>query len=1145
LTGERLDASDKKVLLIWILAGLLGAGLAYKYFYRAFPEASVEFKVPRTAALVFARQFAVSQGARLDGYQSSIIFDVDETAKTYLEREVGLEQANHLMASDLHVWYWQTRFFRPLQKEEFDVRVDPSGRLVGYTHVQEEVAPGARLERAAAQAAAELFLRDTLRADLSRFDFLGEEANFVERPNRRDWSFSWELRGFRAKDAPYRLNVTLAGDQVDGYAEFLKVPEAWKLDYERLRSSNNLIEYIALVPYAFLLGGCLYVIFALGRRGLLEWRGGLALGLFLAVLYFLMTINQWPLDRAEYDTNTPYTSFFLSEIGRAALTSLVTALLVVLAFVPGEPLYRLFQPSKIRLGLGFRLPGLRTREFFCASVIGICLAAAHIGYITVFYIVSRKFGAWAPQDLNYTNVVSTSLPWLYPLAIGIYAATSEEFLFRLFAIPFLLRTTKSKFVAVVLPAFAWGFLHSNYPQEPAYIRGIEVGLIGIVAGLVMLRWGILATLTWHYTVDAFLISTSLLRSSGAYLRVSGAIVGGGALIPLALAAISYLSRGGFETDASLLNSARPLTVAPQVEPSPDAVSAADSTEAVPGGQTTPVSRLYTAIPSRSLAVLIACGVLGAALLLGVKPEAIGDFVRFQIHASEAVARAGLVLRENKIDPASYKHAATITYTFDAYTNEYLRRTIGIAVANRVYREQVPSAFWAIRYFRDSQTEEYLAVLQPDGALHSLHHTLDERTPGANLTKEDALGRAEAYLREVKKLNLSSWNLVETNTDKRPARTDHTFVWEQKTALDEAAGEKGAHIRVVLRVQGDEVSGYRIYIKIPEAWRDAESRTTAAQIAQTFGMAVLLGVVLITVLVIFLRSLRRQEIAQVPWRRLARWSAWVLAAAVVTFINRAPQLMANYPTAWPLATYYVILSISLVFVPALYLAAAFLLLGLSWFFLTRAFGRGNLPGWSGMPARYYRDAIWVAIFGAAAVAGLSRLPGLFARWPLLRHTLAAALPGGLDAVNPAVSAMAASVWAASFAVGVVALAAGLIALFIRPFWMRAALALLIAALLATNVATPGAFFRDAAFRLLMVAVVWLGVTRIVRFNLMGYFLMSSMIVLVPAAVELLQQPNSYFHANGYALVAFAFSLLLWPLIERRRRSAPAWTPSAES
>src|SRR6202007_1220530 len=154
--------------------------------------------------------------------------------------------------------------------------------------------------------------------------------------------------------------------------------------------------------------------------------------------------------------------------------------------------------------------------------------------------------------------VSAYVPWIYPLTIGIYAATSEEFLFRLFAIPFLLRMTKSRVLAVVLPAFFWGFLHVNYPQEPAYIRGLEIGLIGIVAGIVMLRWGIWATLIWHYTVDAFLISTSLLHSPGIYLRLSGALVGGAALIPLAIAGISYISSGGFVVDSSLLNSAHPI-----------------------------------------------------------------------------------------------------------------------------------------------------------------------------------------------------------------------------------------------------------------------------------------------------------------------------------------------------------------------------------------------------------------------------------------------------------------------------------------------------------------------------------------------------------------------------------------------------------
>src|SRR5580704_6505935 len=101
LALERLDGKDARILLIWILAGLLGAGVAYKYFFQAFPEASVEFKVPRAAALDQARQFAAAQGAQLGGYDSSIVFDVDDTAKTYLEREVGLKEANQMMGTSV------------------------------------------------------------------------------------------------------------------------------------------------------------------------------------------------------------------------------------------------------------------------------------------------------------------------------------------------------------------------------------------------------------------------------------------------------------------------------------------------------------------------------------------------------------------------------------------------------------------------------------------------------------------------------------------------------------------------------------------------------------------------------------------------------------------------------------------------------------------------------------------------------------------------------------------------------------------------------------------------------------------------------------------------------------------------------------
>jgi hypothetical protein len=333
----------------------------------------------------------------------------------------------------------------------------------------------------------------------------------------------------------------------------------------------------------------------------------------------------------------------------------------------------------------------------------------------------------------------------------------------------------------------------------------------------------------------------------------------------------------------------------------------------------------------------------------------------------------------------------------------------------------------------------------------------------------------------------------------------------------------------LQVQGDEVSGYRVFIKIPEAWRDAESRTTAAQTAQQYGIVLLLGTAAITALVVVLRSLKHPEIAQVPWRRLAKWSAWALLAAIVSFVNRAPQLLTSYTTTMPLKIYYAILFISLLFVTALYAAAAFLMLGLSWFFIERTFGHGRLLSWLGNRPEYYRDALCVAVFGAASIMGISRLPGLFARWQLVRHTLGAAVPAGLDAWNPAIGTLASGILRSFLIPGMIAITVALVATYIRPRWMRAGMVVLVAVLLPANTATPGTFLQEAAFHVAIFAALWLSVKHIVRFNVLGYFLLAAMTALVPDAIELLAQPNTSFRANGYAVIASAVGLLAWPLM----------------
>jgi hypothetical protein len=288
-----------------------------------------------------------------------------------------------------------------------------------------------------------------------------------------------------------------------------------------------------------------------------------------------------------------------------------------------------------------------------------------------------------------------------------------------------------------------------------------------------------------------------------------------------------------------------------------------------------------------------------------------------------------------------------------------------------------------------------------------------------------------------------------------------------------------------------------------------------------------------VLVVFLRNLKSPDIARVPWRPLGKLSILALLAGIVIYVNRAPQLFLNYTTAWPLTTFYIILFISLIFITAIYMAGAVLLLGLSWFFLERAFGPGCIPAWRGMNPKYFRDAFSVALFGSFAVMGLNRLPALFARWPLLRHSLATSVPGNLDLLNPSLGNLASAIAAAFLTAGILGLAVGLIAAYVRPMWMRVGLMILYAMLMATNVATPGAFFREAAFHLVAVAALWYGVTHIARFNVLAYFLLAAMLVLVPGAVELVEQPNPYFHANGYAVVAIAIAILAWPLMRWQR------------
>jgi membrane protease YdiL (CAAX protease family) len=1133
-----LTGSDKRALLLWVTVGIIGTLFAYKYFFRAFPEASVDFHVSRSEALQRAQSFVAGLGENVSGYRSAIVFDVDDNAKTYLERELGLKQANQLMSSQLNIWYWDVRFFRPQQEEEFLVRVSPAGNIVGYSHKIEEARAGASLDRGAAQKSAQDFLSRKLALDLTQWDFLPEEANSNKRPNRTDWSLTWEKHGFRAKDAPYRLQVSLQGDRVGGGQEFLQVPEAWERSYQRLRSGNDTLALVFTVPYILLLGIAVRLAFRYTNQGQSSWRGAILLGLLVAGLLFLQNLNDWPLWGASYDTNSSYPGFVLAKIGLAVVLSVLTALTVTLVLPAAEPLYRESQPEHLRLSQTFTLRGLRSKEFFSSAVVGLSLAAAHIGYVVAFYVVASRFGAWAPQEINYQDSVNTLFPWISGAAIGLLASTNEEFTFRLFAIPFFARLTGSRWIAVIVPAFMWSFLHSNYPQEPAYIRGIEIGLFGIVAGLVMLRWGILATLIWHYTVDASLVGLFLVRSNNLYFKASGVVVALAAAAPLLFAAISYISRGGFESVEDLLN-----RTAPVPETSPE--SAAE------GAEGTTSARSYDALRAGRLAILGVCLVVGAVLAWRLKPESIGDYLELTVNARSAQARADALLRQHGPDPKTYLRATVLANTTDPITNEFLRERVGIAKTNEIYYHQAPGALWRVRYFRDSQPEEYALVLKPDGSLHAIRHTVAEEAPGASLSKEEAVARAEKFLREEKKMDLSQWSLVESNSDKRPHRTDHTLTWQQKTPLDAssaaaAKSSENAFVRVELVVLGDEVTDYRTYIKIPDEWRRKHEEFGLVRIV--FGYAIpifFIAGVAVSALIIFLMNLRSEAARSIPWKRMARWALWGLGAyaLVLAFGDFVPNAMNVYKTAIPLKTMVGITAISALLGAVFSYGLLALLFGAAWYYGTRAFGEERLPSWTGMPGAYYRDALLIGLGGTAAWVGLDAISKWISlHWFSSQQAAVASFGANLDGAVPAAAIIGNALRGGLTQTALVALAAAFIASMIRPMWMRAsafALAVLSLGGFASNWSDPRDVVKKMVISAIWIAVIDVAVRYVIRFNVLGYFLILASLALVAGASEQLGQPDHFYRTNVYGVLIALGVLYVWPFFAwSRGASAPS-------
>jgi membrane protease YdiL (CAAX protease family) len=1098
----KLTSSDRKVIAIAILMAAFSLAIGIKYFSHAFPEAAIQFRVNRDDSAPLAQKFLAERGFKLRGYRHSAAFDYDDQAKVYLERTQGLERMNRLTRGPVHLWHWSHRWFRPQQKEEFEVDVTPAGEVTGFDHAIPEATPGANLDQASARTIAEKFLTDVMKRNLADLEFV--ETQTEKRPARTDHDFTWKQKSVDLGDGSLRIEAEVDGDQVAGYREFVKVPEQWARDYEKLQSRNTAAQIVDEVFWILLSVAMLVILIRRLRDRDVPVRMSLAFGGVAGALYLLGQLNAFSLVEFGYRTTDSYSSFVTNFLWDNLLAAVGVAAAIFLLLAASEPMYREGYPNQISLRRYFSWQGLRSRSFFIANTVGIALTFFFFAYQTVFYLAADKLGAWAPADIPFSDLLNTRFPWVTVLFIGFFPAVSEEMQFRAFSIPFLRKLLRSGPVAVVLSAFIWGFLHAAYPNQPFFIRGLEVGLGGIVVGVIMLRFGILATLIWHYSVDALYTAFLLLRSPNHYLMVSGAVSAGIMLIPLLVALVAYWRTGTFSEEESLTNAregiSRPVRKE-VVEPEAPLV--------------------YQPLPPKRL---VLAGVLTLVfILLAVIPVyRFGDGISLHTSRAQAVRTADAYLRQRQVDPGRYHQVVWVRENVDPLAVRYLLEHKSIKESDQTYRLATRLAVWAVRYFRPLEKDERLVFLDPTtGQVFGYRVLLDDNAPGASLSPEQAQALAAKYVEE-QGYHLSDFDLQNSEVEKRKAREDYTLVWQAKPGDPRNVAD--AHYRLEVDVAGDQVVSFARSFKLPEAWERARRSSSLVNSVLSFA-GILVGLVLVGAGVVLLVMQIRSS--QMPWRPAAKVGTVIFALLMLSEVNQWPDLDRQYVTSIPLSTWRLYEAVSLAVVPLLAGLLCWLLVGLAASLYPEA--------WNLLRGRcrrvWRRDAAVCIVLVLAAGAGLNELDALFASRfhafapvdiEVFPDLFNAALPGAgffLRALERSV------VFICGLGLAIYIIRLGWIK---RAWWLWAGILLGLVGLGPAGAHSVREFFAGWVMSFVPLAVAIAIVFWFFRNNLLAYLGAAFCLLVAEPLVSLLSQQAAFYRSNGLLLAVLVVLFLAWLL-----------------
>ncbi len=876
--------------LPWILLVVVCVGAAvysWHFFPRAFPIVNVELTMDRTAALDSARAQAEELDLGPDGFRQAAEFRQDSEVQTFVELEGGGKDAfRRMIESDRYQPYqWVVRHFQEQEPREAEFRFTPDGVPYGFEEQWPEDAPGPALAPDSARTIAEQNATRHWQVDLSHYELISSSQE--TRPSDRvDHTFVYERPDVQLGDGRYRLRLGVSGSALSEVTRFVHVPEAFSRRYQEMRSANSTINVGGLVAVGLLyvLGGCLFGLFWLLRRGALKWRMALLWGGIVGGLQLLASLNQLPLAWMGYDTALPAQSFLLQQVLIAVVSAVGMGLLVTVSFMAAEGLTRVAFGHHPRLWRVWNPEAAGSTTILGHTVAGYLLVAMFFAYnVTLYFYAQEMLGWWTPSDLLFNpDILAQYAPWLPPIANALQAGFWEECLFR--AVPLAGAALigdrwggRRWWIggALVLQAIIFGAGHAGYSAQPAYARVVELILPSLGFGLLYLAYGLLPAIVLHFAYDVVWMALPIFVSSAPGIWISQGLVVGLTLVPLLVVAYGRLHTGRWiPLPERFYNRSWSPSEEANTEPAP---------LPIPAG-----------LSRRTVGALAVAGLVGLGAWVGstsfTTPE-----IPLSMTRSDAETTARSMLEAEGVDLSAWTMASAVQ-TPNGTDDDFVWQEGGPEAYRQLMGTFLSGPYWRVRFYTfegpvEERAEEYRVHLAPGSDRQEIVHRLPEAAPGDSLSEPAARSLADSVIQARYDRNPAQLERVGAEPTARPNRRDWTFTYADTTGYPLDQGEA----RLQVELAGSEVTDASTFIHVPEAWsRDARRRSTQMQIVN-----------LVTGLLAFLILLGGAGWGIVYWAQgsFRPWTFLVVAGGVFLLMaagaaNNWPATVAGFNTAQP-------------------------------------------------------------------------------------------------------------------------------------------------------------------------------------------------------------------------------------------------------